>query len=215
MNIENYFLYRERDSERNGNASSAFLLSIKLLAIFFILSAFIAGCSSKPKLSILSTNDKIVAFGDSITFGTGAGPGESYPDVLEEIIQRRVINAGVPGEVTNDGLKRLESVIKMHAPSLIIICHGGNDLLGKGNTMAARENIVSMVETALRYDIDAVLVGVPVPRLILKDAKLYEDIADSFSIPYAKDVLSEILSDSSLKADRIHPNHKGYKVLAG
>ena len=82
----------------------------------------LAGCGDKvPRLSPVGPNDVIVAFGDSLTYGTGASENESYPAVLAQIINRQVIRSGVPGEVTSGGLARLEGVIDEHRPALMIV----------------------------------------------------------------------------------------------
>lgn len=64
-----------------------------------------------------------------MTFGTGAAPEESYLAVLERLVGRRVVNEGVPGEITDEGLERLPEVLKREKPTLLILCHGANDLL--------------------------------------------------------------------------------------
>lgn len=110
----------------------------KYNALTFLLLAIIIGvgltaCSSQPKLSFLANDAVIVAFGNSLTFGTGAEPKENYPAVLEKMIGRRVVNAGVPGEVTGDGLLRLPEVLEREKPALLLLCHGGNDQLRRLN----------------------------------------------------------------------------------
>ena len=88
----------------------------------------LAGCSDDlVSLRPLASDTTIVAFGDSLTFGTGAKRDQSYPAVLSELIQRRVVTSGVPGELSKDGLKRLPGVLEEHQPGLVILCHGGND----------------------------------------------------------------------------------------
>lgn len=104
----------------------------KYNTLTFLLLAIIVGigltaCSTHLKLPALSNDAVIVAFGDSLTFGTGSEPAESYPAVLEKMIGRRVVNSGVPGEVTGDGLLRLPEVLEWEKPALLLLCHGGND----------------------------------------------------------------------------------------
>ncbi|NNM14640.1 MAG: arylesterase, partial [Gammaproteobacteria bacterium] len=88
----------------------------------------LAACGAKP-LSPLSQNATIVAFGDSLTQGVGTTRDKSYPAVLAEISGRNVINAGISGETTTEGLGRFASVLEQNAPELVILIEGGNDIL--------------------------------------------------------------------------------------
>ena len=80
-----------------------------LLFICGLMTLF--SCSKTPQIAKLSSDGVILAFGDSLTFGTGAAPAESYPNILEKRIGRRVVNAGIPGEVTAEGRIRLATVL--------------------------------------------------------------------------------------------------------
>lgn len=97
-----------------------------LLGISFSL---LAGCTQKAKLPPLGGDGVLLAFGDSLTFGTGAGENESYPAMLEQLTGHKVLNYGVPGEISADGLARLPGVLEHEKPALLILCHGANDLL--------------------------------------------------------------------------------------
>jgi len=184
-----------------------------LLAIF--ICAGIMACSSGPKLPPLTRDAVVVAFGDSLTFGTGADPAESYPAVLEKMIGRRVVNCGVPGEVTGEGLARLPGVLEGEKPALVLLCHGGNDQLRHLDLQQAARNIREMICLARQANAAVVLIAVPSPSLSLSPPSLYREIAKKMSVPVEGKILSDILADNSLKSDYIHPNAAGYRRLAG
>ena len=181
----------------------------------FGLALLLAACStSVPSIAHLSPDAKILAFGDSLTYGTGAGREQSYPAVLEHLTGRHVVNAGVPGEITQQGLKRLPRLLDEVQPELLVLCHGGNDILHKKDLDAAADNLRQMIRAAQSRNIAIVLIGVPKPGFLLSSADFYEEIAQEFNIPYEGEILADIESETSLKADTIHPNGNGYQVLA-
>jgi acyl-CoA thioesterase I len=181
-----------------------------------ILSLLLFACSAKnPTLPHLSTDAKILAFGDSLTYGTGSKDGESYPAQLQALIDREVINAGIPGEITREGLLRLPSLLNQHRPELVILCHGGNDLLRKNNQTKTRSNLRQMIEVIQQYGASVILLGVPRPKLfLLQSAEFYSGLAKEFNIPIENQVLPTVLSNNSLKSDTIHPNANGYRKIA-
>jgi acyl-CoA thioesterase I len=193
--------------------------SKKYIALISLLSAIIVcvnlqSCSSRPKLPHLAADAVILAFGDSLTFGTGAEPAESYPAVLEKIIGRRVVNYGVPGEVTAEGLLRLPEVLEREKPALMLLCHGGNDQLRHLNLLQAAGNIREMIRLARKANAAVVLIAVPAPGLSLSPPPMYREIAKEMSVPLEEKKLTDILTDNSLKSDLIHPNAAGYRRLA-
>ena len=185
----------------------------------FLLMAILLGigltsCSSTARLPRLADDAVVVAFGDSITFGTGANPQESYPAVLENLIRRRVVNAGVPGEVTATGLSRLPEILEREKPALLILCHGGNDQLRHLDLRQTADNIREMIRLAKQRAVAVVLIAVPSPGIFVSPAPMYRDIAKELTIPLEEETLSSILADGSLKSDYIHPNAAGYRRLA-
>lgn len=184
-----------------------------LFALLFV--AVLAACGEKvPKLGALATADVIVAFGDSLTHGTGAQAAESYPVVLSQLIGREVVRAGVPGEVTAQGLARLPQVIEEHRPKLMIVCLGGNDMLRKVSPATIKANLREIVKAIRGHGIDVVLVGVPQPALITSAPEFYAEVAKEFGIPYEGKVVTSVLYAADMKSDPIHPNARGYRRIA-
>ena len=183
-------------------------------ALWLALLLVLAGCGNTPQLSKLPADAVVLAFGDSLTFGTGASSEESYPAQLEKLIGRHVESAGVPGEVSAEGLQRLPDVIEEIKPKLLLLCHGGNDLLRKTGEAQAAANLRSMVLLAKSKGIAVVLIAVPKPGLILSPPDYYEKIAAEFKLPIEADVLRSIISSPDLKSDTVHPNAAGYKKMA-
>ena len=187
---------------------------MNILLFMFTVTLLFAGCSKTQMLPLLPADATVLAFGDSLTFGTGAGDSESYPAVLSKLIGRKVVNAGVPGEVSAAGLQRLPGLLDQEHPALLILCHGGNDLLGRQNHQLIADNLRSMLRMARERGVSVVLVAVPASDLSLTPPKLYEELAKEFNIPLERKSLANILSKSSLKSDHIHPNATGYRQLA-
>jgi len=190
----------------------------KKLLVFGLLtimaSAVLMACSSGAKSPRLAKDAVILAFGDSLTFGTGATLTESYPAILERLVGRRVVNSGVPGEVTGEGLSRLPEVLEREKPALLILCHGGNDLLRRLDQKQTANNLRAMIRLAQARKIDVVIIAVPTPGIALSPPPFYRETAAEMKIPFEENALTTVLSDGTLKSDYIHPNAAGYRRLA-
>lgn len=180
-----------------------------------VVSLMLVACGEPPpQLSPLPRDAVILAFGDSLTRGTGADNGTSYPAVLATLTGHTVINAGIPGELSAAGLKRLPGVLQGTNPQLLILCHGGNDMLRKRSPEQLAANLREMIALARQRGVEVMLIGVPRPGLLLGTADVYHDVATSMRVPIEADVLADILGDAGLKSDPIHPNAAGYRVMA-
>jgi lysophospholipase L1-like esterase len=200
--------------ENNSLKSISYIIFCGVLLVFYC--AILGACGGKTAaLPRLATNDVVLAFGDSLTFGPGASEGESYPAVLASIIQRNVIGAGVPGETTAEGLRRLPDALDEHRPTLLILCSGGNDFLRKMSEQQAENNLREMIKLVRARGIAVVLLGVPKPALFGGgSADLYRKLAQEFSLPLEENIFADVLRKNELKADPVHPNAKGYRVVA-
>jgi len=182
------------------------------VALSFIL---LAGCDgSTPHQKALPPNARILAFGDSLTFGKGVLPEESYPARLQAAIQRDVINGGLPGEVSVEGLKRLPIWLDEYEPILLILCHGANDLLRSLSEDKVRENLRGMVKMARDRGMDVILIAVPKFGGMRSAPGFYADVAKEFNIPLENRSLEEILRHAKYHKDTVHPNPEGYQLIA-
>src|SRR3990172_2482707 len=189
-------------------------MSVPRILLLALLAVLASGCGNPPQLAPLAPDAVVLAFGDSLTYGTGANEEESYPAQLANIIGRRVERAGVPGEVTTQALARLPAALEEHSPRLLLLMIGGNDFLRRLGKEQAEANVRAMVKLAKDRGVDVVLIGTPEPGFTVSPPGFYANIASEFRIPYEEDVIGAVLKDSSLKSDQIHPNASGYRLVA-
>jgi acyl-CoA thioesterase I len=182
--------------------------------VALLAAVALAACGPKHKLDRLDSAAVILAFGDSLTYGTGANPSESYPAALERAIGRKVVNAGVPGETSAQGLERLPAVLDEVNPRLLILCHGGNDFLRRLDDAAAASNVRAMIRLARERGIGVVLLATPKPGLPPSIPVFYGEIATGEKIPFEEAVIRTVLFDNRLKSDMVHPNGQGYAQIA-
>jgi lysophospholipase L1-like esterase len=197
-----------RSAVKSLRAPSAFALLVLALGLA------IAGCGEHPRLAPLPSDAVVLAVGDSLTHGTGAAEEESYPAQLERLIGRRVVQAGLPGEVTSQALKRLPQLLDEHSPRLVLLCTGGNDFLRRLGRAQAEANVRAMVALLRSRGIEVLLIGTPEPGIAVAAPAFFGAIAEEFRLPYEADVIAEVLSDARLKSDPIHPNALGYRLIA-
>lgn len=161
----------------------------------------------------LQSDATILAFGDSITYGFGIAEEESYPAQLQKRVGVRVINGGVSGEESSEGLERLPKLLEQK-PDLVILCHGGNDIIRKRSDEKLKANLTQMIETIKASGAKILLVGVPNFGILgFNTHSIYAEVAKETGVFFEEDVLSKVLSKNEFKIDYIHPNEKGYKII--
>lgn len=167
-----------------------------------------------PITNAHSHSGPIVAFGDSLTQGVGANEGETYPELLARMIGKPVINAGVGGNTIFDGERRLERDVLSRKPGIVIVLLGGNDILQRKDMKTSFESLERIVRRIQENGALVALVGIKVITPFGGVGGQYHDLARRTGCVYVGDILNGIFLDRSLMSDQIHPNSKGYAIMA-
>jgi len=163
---------------------------------------------------VLKEGSVILAFGDSITYGYGAEYEFSYPKQIEKKTALKVINAGINGELSSEGLIRLPKLLE-NKPDLVILCHGGNDILQKLPSQELKNNLLAMIKLIKQSGAEVLLVGVPNFNVLsFTTQDIYSEVAEETNVLFEDKVLTYIELHRALKSDYVHPNGKGYEMMA-
>jgi len=216
----------------------------RILALVFSASLLLAGCQSKtaersaettppePASKTDATSDAatpdgrpvIVAFGDSLTAGYGADPGDSYPDYLEKDLNAsgyhyQVINQGISGNTTKDGVDRLQDALSLK-PVLVIVAFGGNDGLRGLPIANTRENLDRIISTLQQSGVKVVLGGITLPPnygadYIRQFNQTYALLAAKHHVPMLPFLLKDVYGVAGdMQADGIHATDQGNAQVA-
>lgn len=185
----------------------------KLIFILFLLN-----------LQILSAKT-IVFLGDSLTEGYGVTKEEAFPSLVEEMIKKdlkkdvTVINAGVSGSTTSDGLSRLKWYMKKK-PSLVFVALGANDGLRGLDLNKSQKNLEEIIEYAQNSNAKVLLAGMLIPpnygpEYSERFRQMYQELKDKYDLKTMPFLLKGVAGEKELNlADGIHPNAEGHKIIA-
>lgn len=168
----------------------------------------------RPVTNLYSTGTNIICFGDSITRGHGVDAKAAYPALLASMTGLPVINAGMDGDTSSEGLKRLDSDVLEREPLLVIIGFGGNDFLQKLPLEETVKNISEMIDRIQARGAMVALFDISAPLLMPHYRKPFSDLAKTKSLIFIPNVLSGVLTDPAMKSDFVHPNGLGYRAIA-
>ncbi len=184
--------------------------------------------SAQPKVQLPSAHTDhrpiLVCFGDSLTAGPGVGPGQSYPDYLQALLDQRHIryrvdNQGISGNTTKDGVQRLPEVLALH-PAVVVVEFGGNDGLRGLPIADTRANLDRIVATLRRSGIRVALAGITLPPdygpdYIQQFNQTYTLLARKYRVPMLPFLLKDVYGvPGMMQPDRTHATARGNQVVA-
>lgn len=190
-----------------------------LRTIICFLALMVVACSGDEKLAAIPKGSTVLILGDSLSYGTGAKEGEDYPTLLAQNTGWNIINAGVPGDTSAQGLARLPELLVTHQPTVLMVELGGNDFLKKATITQTIANLKTIIQTGQSEGLSVVLIAIPDYQPVkaafggLDDHEIYTTLAEEMNVPLIENAFSEVLSDNALKADYVHPNAAGYRQV--
>lgn len=166
----------------------------------------------------------IVCFGDSLTAGHGTEAGHAYPDYLQQLFDRQgyayhVVNRGIDGNTTKDGVDRLKDVLALH-PRIVVVEFGGNDGLRGLPITATRQNLEQIVSTLLKSGVKVLLAGITLPPnygpdYIHQFNETYVVLARKYHTPFIPFLLKGVYGTAgSMQEDGIHATAQGNRQVA-
>ena len=165
----------------------------------------------------------IVAFGDSLTAGLGVPADQAYPAVLAAKLQAegypyRIVNAGVSGDTTAGGLRRLDWALRL-APEIVIVELGTNDALRGQDLATVRSNLDQIVGRFQAAGARVLIAGMRLPpnyglRYTTEFHRMYEDVAKQRRAALMPFFLDGVGGNQRLnQVDGIHPTAEGYRIV--
>ena len=154
-----------------------------------------------------------IAFGDSLTQGFGAEEGSDYPAMLGKKLGIPIINQGVAGDTSVDGLTRLPAVVAQR-PRVVLLCFGGNDTLQSMSMEETFTRLETMIDQFHDDGSFVVLIGIRSASVFDKYEARFKRLAKSKKVLYVPNMLDGILNEPKLMSDMVHPNDAGYERVA-
>jgi acyl-CoA thioesterase-1 len=156
----------------------------------------------------------IIAFGDSLVSGKGASAGRDFVAVLSRRLRTPIINAGRSGDTSGEALDRLDRDVLSRDPRVVIVLLGGNDFLHKVPRETTFAHLATIVERIRQRGAAVVVVGINPGLWMDPYASEFEDLARRLEAGLVPDILGDILGNGALMSDTIHPNDRGYELMA-
>ncbi|MFH0739032.1 MAG: GDSL-type esterase/lipase family protein [Candidatus Omnitrophota bacterium] len=165
-------------------------------------------------MNLDSKGKNIICFGDSISFGYGVNAGEDYPTVLSKLVAIPVINAGLDGDTSADGLRRIDIDALDKEPLLVIVEFGGNDFLKKLPKVDTLKNVSQMVDKIHAKGAMVAIADISAGMFFRDYHIALRKLASEKGAIFIPSILKGIITTPQLKSDFLHPNADGYVIVA-
>jgi acyl-CoA thioesterase I len=169
---------------------------------------------TNPRAAKPTAGSTIVAFGDSLVEGRGATPGHDFVTLLAGRLSVPIVNAGRSGDTATTALDRLDASVLSRDPRLVIVLLGGNDFLRRVPTDQTFRSLSTIVARIRQRGAAVVLVAVSVGLISDPYASEYAALARRTSSGLVPDILEDIIGHADRMSDSIHPNDRGYAMIA-
>jgi acyl-CoA thioesterase I len=187
---------------------------VKLKLLVAAGLVILCGCSKPQILNQKSQGENVICFGDSITFGYGANPGEDYPTTLAKLVRTPVINAGVDGDTTFEALERLENDVLTKNPRLVIVEFCGNDFLKNVPKEDTVKNLTLIIDRIQKSGAMVALVDISSGFFLQGYRQAFKKLAKQKKAIFIPGLLDKIITSPAMKSDFFHPNARGYQIIA-
>ena len=187
---------------------------IPILAVLILIVGYKFFFSRPAVRNSTPTGENIICFGDSLTFGTGAAENMDYPIQLSRMISKSIINAGIPGDTTAMALDRLEEDVLSKSPRMVLITLGGNDLKNRISKETAYQNLKKIIVSIQDQGALVIVGGISIPFWGRGFGEMYQRVCKETQALLIPNIFDGILGNKSLMSDSIHPNEKGYTLMA-
>lgn len=219
------------------NILSIFIFIIIASVLFwFIRAEFFSGPDLSKIKNYPSRGTYIIAFGDSLVYGVGSNANQNdgasnggFVSILSKKLGVPIINMGVSGNTTSDGLVRVDSIFGTDSgsnfnysnegqssinPKVVILLLGGNDFLRRIPKEQTFQNLANIIDKIQAKGAVVLLLGIRGGVLSDNYETSFADLAKKKGAAYVSDVMDGILFHQDLMFDGIHPNQKGYEIIA-
>lgn len=189
------------------------VVGLPILIVILVAGYFLLGRGEAKITNYPSQGTDIIAFGDSLIEGVGASQGSDFVSVLSKRIGKPIVNLGVSGDTTTQGLARIQELDE-YSPKVVLLLLGGNDAIQKISQEQTFENLSNIIQEIQKRGAVVLLLGVRGKVLSDPYESEFKKLASTYDTAYVPNVLDGLFGNREYMSDTVHPNDAGYAKIA-